>query len=206
MFSGICVKIGSGPLKGKMWSITSGYKFIRGNYEQYKTDAFIKDFKPGTIFFDIGAHIGYYSLLGAVINKGDGHIFAFEPRPLNINFFKRHVKKNNIKNVTLIEAAAGQSDGYVKFDDNHGSATGFVSEKGDMVVRQVSIAKLVAERSLPMPGFIKIDVEGGEIDVLTDLNGIIASGRPKMLIATHGARYRDFTEDFLKKTTTATVS
>ncbi len=199
VLSGICVRIWSGPLKGKRWSFTSGLKFIRGNYEQYKTDAFLETFTPGSIFFDIGAHVGYFSSIAAVINNGTGWVYSFEPRPMNIQFFRRHIEVNSFKNVTLIDAAAGQYDGFVQFDDRHGSATGFVSGKGNMKVKQVSVAGLIKNGMLPSPDFIKIDVEGGEISVLTDLDEFISLNRPKMLVATHGKECQDFTEAFLGK-------
>ena len=199
LFSGVYVKIRSGPLKDKKWSIASGYKFIRGNYEQYKTNAFLEHFKSGSIFFDIGAHIGYYSSIAAVINNGTGHIYAFEPRPMNIKFFRKHIEINKFQNVTLFEAAAGQSDGLVRFDDKHGSATGFVTGEGNLEVKQFSVGRMIKDGSLPVPDFIKIDVEGGEITVLKNLSDVIASYRPKMLVATHGKEYRDFTENFLEK-------
>ncbi len=199
LLSGVYVKIRSGPLKGKKWSIASGYKFIRGNYEQYKTDAFLEHFKRGSIFFDIGAHIGYYSSIAAVINGGSGHIFAFEPRPMNIEFFRKHVEVNNFQNITLFEAAAGEYDGLARFDDKHGSATGFVTREGNLEVKQLSIGRMINDGSLPVPGFIKIDVEGGEREVLANLSDIIYSARPGMLVATHGKECRDFTENFLNK-------
>jgi len=199
LLSGVYVKIRSGPLKGKKWSIASGYKFIRGNYEQYKTDAFLEHFKRGSIFFDIGAHIGYYSSIAAVINGGSGHIFAFEPRPMNIEFFRKHVEVNNFQNITLFEAAAGDYDGLARFDDKHGSATGFVTREGNLEVRQLSIGRMINDGSLPIPGFIKIDVEGGEREVLANLSDIIYSARPGMLVATHGKECRDYTENFLDK-------
>jgi len=198
-FGRVYVKIRSGPLKGKKWSITSGNKFIRGDYEQYKTDAFLEHFARGSIFFDIGAHIGYYSSIAAVINNGAGHVYAFEPRPMNIKFFRKHIKINEFQNVTLFEAAAGHSDGLVRFDDKHGSATGFVTGDGNLEVKQLSVGRMIKDGSLPVPDFIKIDVEGGEKEVLTNLGDIISSARPKMLIATHGKEYRDFTEEFLNK-------
>lgn len=199
LLSGLYVKIRSGPLKGKKWSIASGYKFIRGNYEQYKTDAFLEHFKSGSIFFDIGAHIGYYSSIAAVINGGSGHIFAFEPRPMNIKFFRKHVEVNNFQNITLFEAAAGEYDGLARFDDKHGSATGFVTREGNLEVQQLSIGRMIKDGSLPVPGFIKIDVEGGEREVLANLSDIISSARPGMLVATHGQECREYTENFLSE-------
>ena len=197
LFSGAYVKIRSGPLKGLKWSIASGYKFIRGNYEQYKTNAFLEHFRRGSIFFDIGAHIGYYSSIAAEVNKSSGHIYAFEPRPMNIRFFRKHIGINKFENITLYEAAAGETDGMVRFDDNHGSATGFVTSEGNLEVRQLSLGRMVKDGSLPVPDFIKIDVEGGEKEVLSNLRDIISSARPGILVATHGKECRDFTEKFL---------
>ncbi len=199
LLSGLYVKIRSGPLKGKKWSIASGNKFIRGNYEQYKTDAFLEHFISGSIFFDIGAHIGYYSSIAAVINGSSGHIFAFEPRPMNIKFFRKHVGVNKFQNITLFEAAAGVTDGLVRFDDKHGSATGFVTGEGNLEVKQLSIGRMIKDGTLPVPGFIKIDVEGGEREVLSDLSDIISSARPGMLVATHGKECREYAENFLNK-------
>jgi FkbM family methyltransferase len=197
LFSGIYVKIKSGPLKGKKWIATSGGKFVQGDQETYKTEAFIKNYAAGDVFFDIGAHFGYYSAIAAVLNNGSGQIFAFEPRPMNANFFRKHMKINNFRNVTLIEAAVGESDRDVRFDTGHGSATGYVSSKGDLKVNQVSIDRMVRGGTLPPPGFIKIDVEGGEIEVLKGSKEVISNSRPKMIIATHNPECYQYVIDFL---------
>ncbi len=199
IFRKVSVNIRSGPLKGKRWSIASGSKFINGNYEHYKTEAFLEHFKPGNIFLDIGAHFGYYSSIAATVSEGEGWIYSLEPRPMNIKFFKRHIEINKFRNVILIEAAAGQHDGFVQFDDRHGSATGFVSGNGKLKVEQVSVAGLIKRGVLLSPDFIKIDVEGGEMEVLADLEEFISLNHPKMLVAVHGKECRDFTETFLGK-------
>jgi FkbM family methyltransferase len=198
-FSGVYFTIKSGPLKGKKWIASSGYSFIRGNYESYTTEIFLIHFSPGSTFFDIGAHVGYFSSIAAVINNGKGNIIAFEPRPMNIRLFRQHMKINNFQNVTLIEAAAGKSDGTVRFDENHGSATGFVSLNGNIRVRQVSIDRMVKDGEIPAPDFIKIDVEGGEIEVLKGLHNVIFSARPKVLVSTHNPECRKFAENFLMR-------
>lgn len=199
LFSGIYVNIKSGPLKGKKWIITSGGNFISGDQEEYKTDAFLLNFVPGSVFFDIGAHIGYYSAIGAMLNNGRGHVYSFEPRPMNAEFFRKHMKKNGFSAVTLFEAAVGEKDGAVQFDTAHGSATGRVSSDGDLKVKQVSIDRMVNEGELPPPDFIKIDVEGGEIEVLKGLTGVVTEFRPRLIVATHNTECYSFTVDFLKK-------
>jgi len=93
----------------------------------------------------------------------------------------------------------GEKDGFVQFDTAHGSATGRVSSDGDLKVKQVSIDRMVGDGELPSPDFIKIDVEGGEIDVLKGLTGVVAKCRPRLIIATHNPECYTFTTDFLKK-------
>lgn len=199
VFRRVSVRIRSGPLKGKKWSIASGSRFIRGDYESYKTRAFLDNFEPGSIFLDIGAHFGYYSSMAATVSRGEGWIYSLEPRPMNIKFFRRHIEINDFRNITLIEAAAGKYDGFVRFDNRHGSATGFVTGDGNLKVEQVSVGGLIKRGVIRPPDFIKIDVEGGEMEVLTDLEEFISREHPKMLVATHGKECRDFTENFLRK-------
>jgi FkbM family methyltransferase len=197
IFGGLTVKIKAGPLVGRKWIATTGRKFILGTHEVYKTDAFLKNYKEGEVFFDIGAHVGYFSAIAAVINKGSDAIYAFEPRPMNATFFRKHMDINHFQNVTLFEAAVGETDGEVFFDMGHGSATGHISSDGKLRIRQVSIGKMVENHTLPSPGFIKIDVEGGEIEVLKGLTSVIQSSRPKMIVATHNPECHKFVVDFL---------
>jgi FkbM family methyltransferase len=199
LLSGILVRINAGPLKGKKWIFTTGKKFITGQFEPYKTEAFLNSFNKGDVFFDIGAHFGYFSAIAASINGDSGQIFAFEPRPMNIKFFNRHMRANKFNNVKLFKAAIGGTEGEVKFETSHGSATGRVSENGDLVVKQLCIDKMVKEGILPSPSFIKIDVEGGEIEVLEGTKNVISSYRPRMIIATHGPEYHEFVVNFLKQ-------
>jgi FkbM family methyltransferase len=199
LLSNFYVTIRSGPLKGKKWIWTSGRKFIRGEQEPYKTEAILGNFSKGEIFFDIGAHIGYFSAIAALLNEGEGKVFAFEPRPMNAEFFRKHMKVNGFSNVFLYQAAVGETAGEVQFDSAHGSATGRVAKDGDLKVKQVSIDRLISEGTLPMPTFIKIDVEGGEIGVLKDLERVITVSRPKMVVATHNRECHSFALEFLEK-------
>lgn len=72
LFSGILIKIKDGPLKGKKWIATSGCSYFTGEVEPYKTEAFIKYFRKGSILYDIGGHIGYFSAIAASINGDSG--------------------------------------------------------------------------------------------------------------------------------------
>ena len=195
LFSGIVVKIQSGPLKGKKWIATSGSKFIKGRFETYKAKAFLEHFKEGDVFFDIGAHFGYFSLLA---NQKSDQIFSFEPRPANRKFFKKHMALNKAAGVQLFPYAIGDKTGTVRFNTQTGSATGHVSDDGNLEVEMIHIDEWVQNKKLPKPDFIKIDVEGGEIEVIKGCRETIYTYRPKMLIATHGDELHQSVLQFLE--------
>jgi FkbM family methyltransferase len=197
LFSFIKITIKSGPLKGKKWIATSGIHFIKGNFEPYKTKAFLNLIEPGHVFFDIGAHFGYFSIIAA--EKGARQIFAFEPRPINIRFFKEHIKVNNIKNISLLEAAVADYNGKGRFLTHAGSAIGHLDNEGDLEVMVESLDELVEKKALPVPDLIKIDVEGGEVEVLIGGKNIISRYKPKIIVATHGSQLHDKVVAFLKE-------
>jgi FkbM family methyltransferase len=199
LFSGVTLRIRSGPLKGKRWIATSGKKFITGKFEEYKTQAFLEHFKKGSIFYDIGAHIGYFSAIACSINRESGHVYAFEPRPDNARFYLKHMAVNGFSNFTLTKAAVAAQEGSAKFNANTGTATGHLSDSGNLTVDVVSIDNLVRENKLPAPDFIKIDVEGGEIEVLKGCQQVIAQHKPKLLIATHSPETHAYVVDFLNR-------
>ena len=193
------VPIKAGPLKGMKWSVVSGGNFIRGRYEEFKTEALLKCVKPSDVIYDVGGHVGYYSILSSVLAGPTGKVFVFEPRPLNVAFLKRHIKFNDIENITLVEAAVSDKAGDAGFDDNTGSGTGHLSADGDLKVATIVLDEFVDGKSHPDPDFLKMDIEGGEIGALDGARKIIERARPVLLVATHGDREHAFVLDYLKQ-------
>jgi len=139
----ITVPIKAGPLKGMKWSVVSGGNFIRGRYEEFKTEAVLKCIKPGAVVYDVGGHVGYYSVLSSVLAGPTGEIYVFEPRPMNLSFLKRHVRINQIENITLVEAAVSDKSGDAGFDDNAGSGTGRLSDAGELKVKTIVLDEFI---------------------------------------------------------------
>jgi FkbM family methyltransferase len=95
-------------------------------FESYETDLFIQALKPGMTVLDIGAHIGYYSLLAARAVGPAGHVYSFEPEPRNNALLRKNIAANGLKNVNIIDVAAsdaaGTHDFYLeKFNKGHHS-------------------------------------------------------------------------------------
>ncbi len=180
------LKIRSGPLEGRKWKASSGIRFIKGTYEPKNVEAIQNTVREDDIAYDVGAHVGYFSvLMGDIVGSG-GRVIAFEPRGLNLGYLQRHVSVNNCDNIKIVSKAVGDHSGHAKLETRTGSGTGYISDTGDEDVEITSIDELVESGALPPPTFLKIDVEGGEMAVLRGARKVIETQRPRMILATHG--------------------
>jgi len=84
---------------------------IWGTYEPPVTELFKKEIKRGDVVLDIGAHIGYYTLILAKLVGENGRVYAFEPDPTNFNLLEKNVKANSYKNVSLVQKAVSNKTG-----------------------------------------------------------------------------------------------
>ena len=73
------------------------------------TDVVTKEIQPGDTVLDLGANIGYFTLLFAKLVGNNGIVFAFEPEPQNIALLTKNIKINNYKNVTLVPKAVSNT-------------------------------------------------------------------------------------------------
>jgi len=197
-FRWLTLRIKAGPLTGLRWIAWSGKRFLAGTYEPCKTAAVVRSVKPGQTTFDVGGHVGYYAIIQAQLAGPQGHVYVFEPRPLNISYIKQHIRINNIDNITLIESAVSDKSGVSQFESRVGTGTGHLSREGNLRVKTIVIDALI-EDGYPAPDFLKIDVEGSEIAVLNGARKTIADHRPKLLVATHGDTEHEFVLNFLKQ-------
>ena len=180
------MEIKSGPLSGYRWIPSSGSKFLRGVYEPEKTDAICRIIRPGDIALDIGAHVGYFSVLMSKLVGSTGRVFSFEPRKINFAFLKKHLAKNKCLNVQTIESAVGSSVGTAYMDTRTGTGTGKVHSTGNLAVKIVTVDAFYRQfPELSPPSFIKIDVEGGEVEVLKGAEATIKKYKPRIILATH---------------------
>lgn len=141
---------------------------------------------PGTVFFDVGAHVGFYTLLASSLVQQSGKVIAFEPFPRNIQYLEKHLTMNGVQNVALFKAAVSDHAGKAAFQEGPTSSMGQINEKGELVVEMVALDDLFLKGLVPLPDYIKIDVEGAELSVLAGARHILTVGRPTIFLATHG--------------------
>lgn len=185
--AGTRMTVRKGGLKGKQWIVESHtHGCWLGTYESEKQLLFGQTITKGSVVFDVGANVGFYTLLASTLVGTAGHVYAFEPLPRNISYLKEHLRLNRVENVTVIEAAVADYSGVRHFDKTPGRAMGHLSTDGALEVRSVALDELIASGQVPAPDFMKIDVEGDELLVLAGAQALLSNVRPSLFLATHG--------------------
>jgi FkbM family methyltransferase len=147
------------------------------------------------VLYDIGANIGFFTLIAARMVGAQGHVFAFEPQPRARQMLERNIAHNRFKNVSVIPYAVGASTGraYLAVNSRLGHATAHFADEGHPV-DVVAIDDVVG--GLRPPDVVKIDVEGAEVEVLRGLHETIERYAPVIICELHGAN-RSASEEIL---------
>ena len=144
------------------------------------------------MFYDLGANVGYFTLVAARLVGGVGHVYAFEPSPRPAAALRRNIALNGFDNVTVVERAVADSNGLVRFDtkaregDSHLEAR--VAHDGDIEVHSTSIDAFVRSGARP-PTAMKIDVEGYETEAIAGSVATITEHRPRIVCEIHQTRH-----------------
>jgi FkbM family methyltransferase len=167
-----------------------------GTYEFELQQAIEELSKPGQIIYDIGANVGFISLLFARRTGPNGHVYAFEALPENINRLRQNIEINGYQDrVSVIHAAVQDHSGQAEFLIGPSDAMGKVQgsagrntlEYKNMVqVEGISIDEFIENMGNPIPDVIKMDIEGGEVLALPGMEKLLRDGRPLLLIELHG--------------------
>jgi FkbM family methyltransferase len=162
-----------------------------GTLEQSVQEAMVRHLGRGGVFYDIGANIGFFALLGARFAGPEGHVYAFEPTPDNAAEIRANVALNEDANVTVIEKAVGAAAGTGRLQVVDDQSWSKLVETGEhpftervMDIEVVAIDDLVGE--LRPPTLVKIDVEGFELPVLEGMRRTIAEHAPVIICELHG--------------------
>lgn len=183
---GQIVRVLQGPLRGARWIIGAAtHGCWLGSYEADKQARFVATLRPGGTVMDVGANVGFYTLLAARYVGEKGAVLAVEPNERNISFLRRHVALNLAANVTVVGAAAGGTDGTARFSPGVHALMGHLTEDGSETVVLRSLDSLQQELGLRPVSVMKIDVEGAEAEVLAGAERILTNDRPIIFLATH---------------------
>lgn len=159
-----------------------------GTNEQPVQHALAEHLKPGDVFYDIGANVGFFTVIAARLVGEKGQVYAFEPVPENAAFIKANIDLNNFSNIILDQRAVSShtGKGELILAEYSGGATLSKADtppdmKGVISVDLISIDDLIAEHEIQPPSLLKIDVEGAEMPVLMGMKETIQKYKPILI-------------------------
>ena len=192
------VKIAAGRAKNLQMELDlkSEKDYWLGTYEAEVQQAIVDLVKPGDIIYDVGANIGFLTLLFARTTGATGHVYAFEALPANVFRLSHNVEINGFQEwVTVVPVAVLDRSGEVEFLIGPSTGMGKVGgslgrdsvEYNESInVEGLSIDEYVERRSTLPADIVKIDIEGGEVLALPGMQKLIHDQGPIIMIELHG--------------------
>ncbi len=148
-----------------------------------ETTAYLKaNVKPGSIAVDIGANVGYFTLVFASLVGASGNVFAFEPDERIFPILRENVRLNGYRNINLDSRAVSENNGRQRFFlSSHLSRSGLAPHGSTKRITEVETVSLDA-LNLQRVDWVKIDVEGAEVSVLKGMKRTISENSDIRLI------------------------
>lgn len=159
----------------------SSHLMLDGFWEMWVTEAMLRSVRRGSTVIDVGANLGYFSLLLADLTGAEGRVLSFEPNPAMATRAQRSVEMNGYASFAAVHnVALGSEEGYVTMEViAHQPGGGRVhAYEGDGISNAVPLRRLDSFPDALNAEFIKIDVEGFEQQVWRGMTGILAGGQP----------------------------
>jgi FkbM family methyltransferase len=192
--NGFHVPIPLGKMRGIKWiSCSANPGQTVGRYEPLQSSLLATLLGNSNVFWDVGAHVGWYSLLASRI-MNDGEVLCFEPNPVNWVFLQQHITINQADNITSFEIALGNREGQCQFSGD--AQFGKLAKHGDYSVTVTTADSLIAKSGIA-PDLIKLDIEGGELDFLHGAHTLLKNYYPIILLSAHGYQRRDACMSYL---------
>jgi FkbM family methyltransferase len=150
-----------------------------GEYETETLEAIERLLSPGAGFADLGANIGFFTVLGARAVGAGGKVYAFEPTPATAAVLRRNVDANGVAaQVELVEAAVSAAPGRARFAIYASAAANAIAVDGDdantIDVEVTSLDAYFGGRGWPRVDLVKMDVEGQELAVFRGMRELVA--------------------------------
>ena len=181
-----------GPARG-LWlllDVRTGAEQRRGEREPVVQEAIRNSLSSGNVFYDLGANVGFFSLMVARQVGPDGKVIAFEPDMEIAERLRRAAERNRLSNVTVVEAAVYSKKGVVAFerglaspDRGIGHVTGSSEGANHVPVQAITLDDYV--KTAAPPHLIKCDVEGAEVEVFRGASKLLATQRPSVICEVH---------------------
>ena len=153
-----------------------------GYYEKNETELFKVMVKKGMVVLDIGANIGYYTLLAARLVGIEGKVFAFEPDPYNSSLLYKNIEVNGYTNIVLVQKAvfswSGKMELFLDKKNLGGHSLSMANvNKGNSIITEVTRIDDFFKNSTFKIDLVKMDVQGLEMKVIEGMGNVIKENK-----------------------------
>lgn len=192
------VPVCGGPARGLLVSPATlplthvqAYGIVRGTVETEVQEALRRTVSRGATVWDVGANVGFFTLLAARLTGPTGRVVAFEPSPPAIPGLRENVALNGLDHVEIVESAVAGAPGRARLLQVGQHSWSHLEDRGrhpgTTAVVEVDVTTVDAEVAAgrPAPDVVKIDVEGSEIAVLEGMRDTLAAHGPALVIELH---------------------
>lgn len=170
-------------------SMTERWAVWTGRYDHEIIARLTQCLRPGSVVFDVGANVGFYTIaLGRRLKNLGGTLYAFEPVPSNFARIESGVLQNRLSEVVIpVNVALGDREGQVQFsmDTRNNASTGNAAlvKEGEIkeeasTARMTTLDQLTVERNIKICDLIKVDIEGNEYMFLKGGASFLSRQRP----------------------------
>ncbi|WP_462252898.1 FkbM family methyltransferase [Ferruginibacter sp.] len=170
------------------------YKYYEDGYEKDNFEFYKSQIKENDTVIDIGGHIGLNAVLFAQL-ASKGKVYVFEPAPNTFKIIHETIKINNLQdriivNQQAVSSSKGQTSFYMADSEFADNANSLVHHRLDKKLKkidvvQTSIDDFITDNDITKVDFIKIDVEGAELDALKGAVNCLKNHKPKMTLGLH---------------------
>lgn len=164
---------------------------LRGRYERETTDLCGQLLRSAMTVVDLGANVGFYTLLAARLVGPRGRVYAFEPHPVNLRLLERNIQLNKYDNVTTVPRAVSNFCGATSLVVGNGPGvsslySGPLTSAKTMDVETTTLDEFFSSEGWPAVDLIKIDIEGAECAALDGMSELSARNPGLKLIIEFG--------------------
>jgi FkbM family methyltransferase len=162
-------------------------------WEPNETHWFVRSVGQGDVVVDVGANVGYYTLIAGHLVGESGRVYAFEPDPESFSLLERNVRLNGLTNVVLEQKAASNEAGALRLylaEKNRGDHRIFQIEGEDRAfveVEAVALDDYFGDRANRID-FVKIDTQGAEMMVLQGMDTILRANEGLVMAVEYAPR------------------
>jgi FkbM family methyltransferase len=179
----------AGPLRGKLLALPTLQRpsYALGTFEPHVVRAMQASVQPGSVAYDLGANVGYHTLVLAGLVGAAGTVVAVEPAATDRAALEATLRLNGQTNVRVVSSALAEQSGMVEFTTFGYSGISRIArehEPADATIQTVPVTTLdhlVFEDGYAAPSFIKMDVEGAELRVLLGAMQLLAAYHPTIV-------------------------